>query len=125
MRTTIIVTVCVLALFGAAFATHRYFDRNYAQPSRDLSKMMSVRTTVAPALTAYYEQHKSYPRSLGELPVQTLQWGDEGSSARDLDSWRYTSDGQSFTMTWESTRGLKLFLGGKSGQIYYSQDEMR
>jgi hypothetical protein len=124
MRATIIATVCVLALLGAAFAVHKYIDRN-AQPLRDLSKMMSVRITIAGALSAHYQQHGSYPRSLDELPLKTLRWGDEGSSARDLDRWRYTSDGQSFNMTWEGARGTTLFLGGQRGQIYYSPDERR
>ena len=123
MRATIIVTMCVLALLGAGFAAIRHLDRTHAQPVRDLSKMMSVRMTVAPALSAYYQQHGGYPRSLSELPLETLRWGDEGSSARNLESWHYTSDGPNFTMTWQSTRGVKLFLGGKSGQTYYAEDE--
>ena len=125
MRATIIVTVCVLALLGAAFATHRYIDRNFAQPSRDLSKMMSVRLTASEALSSYHQQHGKYPRSLSELPLQTLRWGDEGSSPSDLSSWSYASDGLSFTMTWTNRRGGELFLGGKTGQVYYSRDERR
>ena len=122
MRTTIIVTVCVLALFGAAFSAFRHVDRTRAQPVRDLSKMMSVRLIVSEALTAYYHQHGSYPHSLGEFPLQTLHWGDEGSSARDVDAWSYVSDGSSFTMSWTNASGKDLFLGGKSGQVYYSKD---
>jgi len=125
MRAAIIITVSVLALLGAAFAVHRHVDRTYAQPSRDLSKMMSVRITTAEALSAHYKQHGSFPRSLSELPLQTLRWGDEGSSAHDLDSWHYSSDGHSFTMTWTNTRSPELFLGGRDGQLYYSRDEAR
>ena len=120
-----IIAVCVLALLGAVFAVHRYVDRNYAQPSRDLSKMMSVRTTVGGALSAHYEQHGSYPHSLTELPLQTLKWGDEGSSVQDLQSWRYTSDGRSFTMSWDGARNTRVFLGGRSGQLYYTEDVSR
>jgi hypothetical protein len=123
MRAAIITTVCVLALLGAAFATHRYIDRTVAQPSRELSKMMSVRLITSDGLSAYYKEHGSYPRSLTDLPLQTLRWGDEGSPPRDLESWHYTSDGQSFSMTWQGMRSTKLFLGGKCGQIYYSEDE--
>ena len=124
MRTTVIVTVCVLALLGAAFATHRAIDRR-AQPFRDMSKMMSVRNTVSPALSAHYERNRRYPSSLTELPLQTLQWGDEGSSPQDLGSWHYGSEGTSFTMTWTNTRGMELFLGGRTGLVYYSRDERR
>ena len=125
MRTAIIVTVCVLVFLGGAFVTVRHINRKYAQPVADLSKMMSVRVTVALALSAYYEKHGSYSRSLSKLPSQTLKWGDEGSSERDLKSWSYNSDGESFTMTWTSTRNVKLFLGGKKGRVFYSENEMQ
>ena len=115
MRKGIIITLSVFALVGVAFAVHRHLDRNVAQPSRDLSKMMSVRLITAEALSAHYQQHGRYPASPSELPLQSLRWGDEGSSARDLDSWRYTSGGQSFTMTWTNARGADLFLGGRTG----------
>jgi len=107
------------------FAVHRHLDRTVAQPCRDLSRMMSVRLITGEALSAYHQQHGSFPRSLSELPLQSLPWGDEGSSARDLDSWRYTSDGQGFTMTWTNARGADLFLGGRTGRVFYSEHEMR
>ncbi len=121
MRTTIIVTICVVA----AFAAFRHVDRTQAQPVRDLSKMMSVRVIVSEALSSYYQQHGSYPSSLSELPLQILRWGDEGSSARDAKAWSYVSDGSGFTMTWTNARGTELFLGGKTGEVYYSRDERR
>ena len=125
MRAAVITIVCVLALFLAAFATHRYVDRKYAQPSRDLSKMMSVRLIIAEALTAHYQERGRYPRSLTELSLQILRWGDEGSSARDVEAWHYVADGSSFTMTWTNVRGRELFLGGRTGAVYYSRDERR
>lgn len=125
MRTAVIVSVSVLALFGAAFAAFRHVDRTQAQPVRDLSKMMSVRLVVSEALSAYYQQHRSYPRSLSELPLQTLRWGDEGSTVRDAEAWSYVSDGSSFTMTWTNARGTELYVGGTTGQVYYSRDERR
>ena len=125
MRVALIVTVCVVALIGAAYATFRHVDRTQAQPARDLSKMVSVRLIVSEALSSYYQQHGSYPRSLSELPLQTLRWGDEGSSARDVEAWSYVSDGSSFTMTWTNTRATELYVGGTTGQVYYSRDERR
>ena len=125
MRTTIIVTVCVVALFGAAFAAFRHVDRTRAQPVRDLSKMMFVRLIVSEALAAHYQQHSGYPRSLSQLPLQTLRWGDEGSSPRDIEAWSYVSDGSSFTMTWTNARGTQLYAGGSTGRVYYSRDEKR
>jgi hypothetical protein len=87
--------------------------------------MMSVRLIIAEALTAHYQEHGSYPRSLTELPLQTLRWGDEGSSARDAEAWHYVSDGSSFTLTWTNAQGAELFLGGRNGSVYYSRDERR
>lgn len=121
MRASIIATFCVLIFFGASVATHRRIDREIGQPSRELSKMMSVRTTAATALSAYFDQHDRYPGSLDELPTQFMKWGDEGSSAADLERWRYDSDGANFKMTWEGVGNVKLFLGGKIGQLYYSE----
>ena len=125
MRVAVIVTVCVVALIGAAYATFRHVDRTQAQPARDLSKMMSVRLIVSEALKSHYQQHGSYPRSLSELPLQTLRWGDESSSAGDIEAWSYVSDGSSFTMTWTNTRATELYVGGSTGQVYYSRDERR
>ncbi|MBI3416991.1 MAG: hypothetical protein HY043_17000 [Verrucomicrobia bacterium] len=125
MRATTIITVSVLVLLGAAFAVHRHVDRTYVQPSQELSKMMSVRMTIAEALSAHHKQHGSFPRLLSELPLQTLRWGDEGSSARDLDSWHYSSEGHSFSMTWTNARGSELFLAGRNGQLFYSRDDAR
>ena len=125
MRAIIIVAICLLALLGAGFATHRYIDRNYAQPSRDLSRMMSVRLITADALSKHYKQHGHYPHSLSELPLQTLKWGDEDSLPSDLSSWSYASDGSSFTMMWTNARGVELILGGRTGEVYFSRDEKR
>ena len=117
--------VALIAGVVVAFAVHRHLDRTVAQPSRDLSKMMSVRLIAGEALSSYYGQHSRFPHSLSDLPLQTLRWGDEGSSAADLGAWRYTSDGQSFTMTWTNIRGADLFLGGSTGRVFYSEHEMR
>ena len=124
MRATVIVTACVLALLGAALAVFRHVDRTHGQPIRDLSKMISVRDVVSEALSAHYQQHGSYPRSLSELPLQTLRWGNEGSSVRDVEAWPYVSDGSSFTTSWTNTKH-NLYLGGKTGEVYYSRDERR
>ena len=123
MRTSIIVTVCGVGVIAAAMAAIRRMDRTTAQPVRDLSRMMSVRVTTAKALTAHYEQHGSYPRSLSELPLDALAWEDEGSSPRDLGNWHYHADARSFTMTWTNARGVELFLGGQTGLLHFSREE--
>jgi hypothetical protein len=125
MRVTIAVTVCVAVLLGAGYATFRHIDRAHAQPVRDLSRMMSVRQVLSGALTLYFQQHARYPRSVSELPLQTLPWGDEGSSARDAEAWTYVSDGSSFTLAWTNRLGSEVYLGGRTGQVYLSRNEKR
>lgn len=119
----IIITVTVLALIGVALTPFTYLNRTYGYPTRDLSKMMSVRIITAEAVSDYYKEHGSYPDMLSELTLQTLRWGDGNSSPKGLESWHYSSGGQSFRMKWEGIRGLKLLLVGKSGQIYYEEDQ--
>src|SRR5687767_5907377 len=121
MKVASFVTVCVVVMCGLAFAFFRHVDRTHAQPITDFSKMVSVRTILSPALAAHYEQHGSYPRSLTELPLHTLPWGDEGSSARDVAAFTYVSDGPTFTMTWTNSRGTEVFTTGRTGQIYYQR----
>lgn len=123
MLAAIATVTCLVVLIGAAVAAIRYFDRDYGQPTRDLSKMMSVRLIMANALSAHFKEHGSYPHALTELPLNALQWGDEGSSVRDVSAWSYVSEGSSFTMTWTNVLGTELFLGGRAGQDYYSRDE--
>ena len=125
LKATIITITIVALLAGTAVGVWYWIDRHYAQPYRDLSKMMAVRIAVEPALSAYYEKNRSYPPKLSDLPLQSLRWGDEGCSQRDLESWKYTSDGQSFEMVWEGPRNLKVFLGGSRGRSSFSKDEQR
>jgi hypothetical protein len=54
MRATIIITVSLLALLGAAFAVRRHVDRTYAQPSRDPSKMMPALDAMAGQLSRVF-----------------------------------------------------------------------
>ncbi|MBC8002488.1 MAG: hypothetical protein H7X97_07860 [Opitutaceae bacterium] len=124
-RAPIIRTSLVMALLAAAVATLRYVELNSAQPTREQSKMLSVELTTASALSDFFTNQGRYPGSLGELPLQALQWGNEGSSPQDLTSWSYRSDGSTFTMTWTNARGVELFLGGTTGRLYYSRDERR
>lgn len=116
----IIAIGCILGLLVAAIAVYQHMQRAQLQPIHDQSKMISVRAIMGGALAMHYEQHNSYPRRLSDLPLRTLQWGEWGSSARDLNRWDYSSDGTSFSMTWTNARGNELFLGGKTGEVHYS-----
>lgn len=125
MRTALIIAMTLLVLFGAVFALHQHVDRTYAQPSRDLSKMMTVRSAISEALSAHYKQQGQFPLSLADLPLERLPLGDEGSSVRDVASWHYTANGRSFVMTWTNALGSELYLGGKTGQIFFARDDAR
>ena len=120
MRASIITIVCVSTLISAVLAAHRYEERTRVQPRRDLIRMISVRTIIASALDAVFAQQGRYPQSLSQLAVQTLRWGEDGASPRDLVDWDYRSDGQSYTMTWTSTCGMRLFLTGRGGDHSYT-----
>src|ERR1043166_8829194 len=124
-RTTVLWAICLTVLLCGVFAVYHFFRevQSRADETRDLSKMMSVRLIVGEALSRYYEQHSAYPQALNELPLQTLGWGDEGSSARDLEAWRYVSHGTNFTLRWTGKRGFNLFLGGRTGEYYISEDD--
>jgi hypothetical protein len=123
-RVIIVISVFVLSLIGVAVAFFVHADRKYGQPTAELSKMMSVRLITGEALSVYYEQHGHFPRSLSDLPLNTLNWGEEGSTPRDLERWHYSSDGQAFTMTWtNASRGYDLFLGGKGKDIFKGIDK--
>ena len=84
MRAVIVITFIVLALIATALFN---WARKDARRVNEFSKMVSVRSITSQALTAHYERHGSFPRSLSELPLQSLNWGDEGSSPRDLERW--------------------------------------
>ena len=121
IRTAVVVWICLIALVVGAVAAFRYVERTHARPIADFSKMVSVRSILSQALAAHYEQYRSYPRSLTELPLETLPWGDEGSSARDVAAFTYVSDGSTFTMTWTNSRGTEVFTSGRTGQMYYQR----
>ena len=123
MRLALITIVGVFAIGGIGWRYCVGVDRVYGQPSRDLSRMMTVRNLVSDAISTGYLAHRSYPGSLGELPLQTVRWGDEGSSPADVSRWAYSSDGSSFTMSWSNALGVELFLGGVAGRVYISRDQ--
>ena len=123
MSKPIVISFAVLILTVVVVLGGLGFIERTAKPSRDLSKMMSVRVTLAPGFEAYYQQHDGYPDSLEELPIASLQWGDENSSPSDLEEWHYVSDGKSFKMTWQGQRGLRVFFAGKNGKFYFSEDD--
>src|SRR6058998_3769316 len=121
MRATLVVTICAVALVIAGLVSFNYVNQKYAKPVRDLSKMMAVRNIIAPALEKYYEQNGRYPASLNDLPLHELRWGDEGSSPRDVENWRYSSDDRAFTMMWEHQSRMRLFMGGRHGHLYCTE----
>src|SRR5215203_4729525 len=95
--------------------------RQIRMNSRQSSKMMRVRTIVAFALSDYYETNGAYPRSLEELPTGLLHWGDKGSTAADLNLLRYDSTSNSFTLVWERRTNYHVFIGGRTGELYWSK----
>jgi hypothetical protein len=118
MRLGLVMIVLLLVLSGVVVAIYRDVDRK-AQVTREASKMRSVQVITSEGLSRYYEDHGRFPDSLSELPMDKLRWGDEGSSPRDLQSWNYTSDGHSFTMSWTNELKWSLLLQGTNGVVFF------
>ena len=104
----------------ALFAIADYIERR-GRPTREMSKMMSVRHVLHSPMSDYYEKNGKYPDTLADLALDSIEWGDEGSSKGDLEDWRYFSEGTRFTMTWQHPEGLQLFFGGDNGHYYYQE----
>lgn len=94
-----------------------------AEAVRELSKMMELRTALATELENYYHKQGAYPGALKDLPLSTFKWGMEGATPKDLESFSYMSDGQTFVMRWKGDGQFEVFLGGIKGESKFSEDE--
>ena len=103
MRFIRFISIFAVLLLTLLFISHWYVER-VGQPVREMSKMIYVKDVLSEAMDAYYKEHGRYPKSSRDLPLENLRWGMEGSSARDVDAWTYSSDGKSFSITWKNSR---------------------
>lgn len=94
-----------------------------AEATREASKMMELRTRLAPELEAYYQRHGAYPQKLQDLQLENFNWGMEGATPRDLESFAYVSAGQSFGLRWKGASGYGVYLAGSKGESKFSEPD--
>jgi hypothetical protein len=122
-------TALVIAVFGimAGIFCFGYVQlrdaQRMAEATREASKMMELRTRLAPELETYYEKHGAYPHKLQELPLENFNWGMEGATLRDLESFAYVSDGQSFVLRWKGASEYGVYLAGNKGESMFSEPD--
>jgi hypothetical protein len=109
-----------LVCFG--FIQYRHAERK-AEATREASKMMELRTRLAPEFESYYQRHGAYPEKLQALPLENFNWGREGATTRDLESFAYVSDGQSFVLRWKGASGYGVYLAGNKGESKFSEPD--
>lgn len=94
-----------------------------AAATREASKMMELRTRHAPELENFYQTHGAYPQRLQDLPLENFNWGAEGATPKDLESFSYATDGQAFVMRWNGEGRYGVYLGGSKGVSQDSEHE--
>jgi hypothetical protein len=119
---SVVVSGIVAGIFCFGYVQFRKAQRT-AEATREASKMMELRTRLAPELETFYQKHDKYPASLKDLPLENFHWGGEGSTPKDLDSFSYISEGQTFVMRWKGNYGYNVYLAGKKGESIFSESE--
>ena len=118
----------VVAVFGIitgifCFGYIQFRDaQRIAAATREASKMMEFRTRLAPELENFYQKHGAYPQKLQDLPLEKFNWGMEGVTPKDLGSFSYVSDGQTFVMRWKGEGRYAVYLSGNKGESVFSED---
>lgn len=122
-------TAFVVAVFGvmAALGCVGYIPlrdaERKAEATREASKMMELRTRLAPELETCYQTHGAYPRKLQDLPLENFDWGTEGATPGDLKSFAYVCDGLSFVLRWNGASGSGVYLAGNKGESKFSEPD--
>jgi len=81
--------------------------------------MMELRTRLAPEPEIFYQEHGAYPQKLHDLPLEEFDWGTEGATPTDLESFSYVSDGPTFVLLWKGEGGYEVYLAGHKGESNY------
>ena len=104
MKRKLIISISICAVFAVGALAYSQFrlSRRVADDSAGRALLVEL----GARLDAHYEAHKSYPRSLGELPAHS--WPD-GSSPATLRTFRFESDGASFTLSCTSAYDGRVF----------------
>ncbi|MBE7497180.1 MAG: hypothetical protein HS117_19740 [Verrucomicrobiaceae bacterium] len=118
-----VAVLVILVIGGMLF----YGYQTSVLPTREMSRMLAVRTAYHRALALHYEEHRCFPSAIDEVFLKTLQLGAEGSSQEDARAWQYHSEdgGKTFSLFWRSPSGDLFQLSGRHGQIEESSDYQR
>lgn len=121
-KTALVVAVSGIVAVLVCFCYMQLRDaQRMAEATREASKMMELRTRLAPEFESYYQKHGAYPQKLRDLSLVSFNWGSEGAMPRDLESFTYASDGQSFVLRWKGAGGYPVYLAGVRGESKYSE----
>ena len=104
MKRKLITTISICAAFAVGAVAYSQF-RLSRRVSED-STQRALLVELGQRLDSHYQTHKSYPKSLDELPAHG--WPD-GSSSATLRSFRFESDGASFTLSCTSAYDGRVF----------------
>lgn len=110
----------VAGIFCFGYVQFRDAERK-AEATWEASKMMELRTRLAPELEIFYQKHGTYPQKLQDLPLENFNWGLEGAMPKDLESFAHVSDRQSFVLRWKGAGGYGVYLAGNKGESKYSK----
>jgi hypothetical protein len=122
-RVKLFLATALIVIVACGLMLHKFVLEPRARATQELSKMLELEAAIAADLEDYYKKHAEYPRSLKDLPLQNFHWGEEGSTPKDLDSFLYTSDGQTFVMSWKGGYKYSIYLTGKNGQLIFPEGE--
>jgi hypothetical protein len=104
VKRKLIITISTCA--ALAVGTLAYSQFRLSRRVSEDSAQRALLVELGQSLDAHYESHKSYPRSLAEVPAHS--WPD-GSSPATLRSFRFESDGASFTLSCTSAYDGRVF----------------
>ena len=113
-----VVSVFVVAIW-LLFTAARWLQVR-TQACRDLGALGWFHAFVRQELPHYYENHGCYPTNLRDVLLANYghraKYGDNFKTNM-LSQMVYTTDGKSFTFTWNTPDGRSVVLSGESGQI--------
>jgi len=93
--------------------------------TREASKMQELEARLEPELKSYYQQHGAYPKKLQDVPLTNFEWGHEGATFKDLESFSYFSNGQTFIMQWQHADfSYSLCLAGTNGESFFKNQRI-
>lgn len=101
-------TISMVALVGI-FAFLKMSNR-----TAHASGVEYLQTSLVRELAGYYEDHKIYPKTLGDIPINHIVFGP-GATLQMLHDFSYISDGTNFTLY--ITQGFGRTNRGEAGRL--------